>query len=88
MMEDAEQERLKAAALATIEKYGMEEVVDRLVDNGVSGFVDCSTTDKTDIYANLLLNGCVGYGKMDLDQLATALSQSCLVDGWEDEDGE
>jgi hypothetical protein len=87
--EKAELRRLKKIAAAIVEKYGMEDVIDRLVDNEVSAFIDSNSTEKADTYGDLLRDGCVGFDKMTKTQLINemAMSFGYLVVDWE-QDGE
>jgi len=88
--EKKELRRLKKAAAEIVERHGMEDVIDRLVDNEVSGFIDCNSTERADIYGDLLRDGCVGFDKMTRTQLINemATSYGYLVDEWENEEDE
>jgi hypothetical protein len=88
--EKAELRRLKKAAAEIIERYGMEDVIDRLVDNEVSAFIDSSSTDKADTYGDMLRDGVVGFDKMTRTQLINEMATSFgyLVEEWENEEDE
>ncbi|MFA5767636.1 MAG: hypothetical protein WC919_06980 [Candidatus Paceibacterota bacterium] len=86
--EQKELRRLKKAAVEIIERHGMEDVIERLVDNLVSAFIDSSSTDRADIYGDLLRDGCVGYDKMTKTQLINEMATNFgyLVEEWEEEE--
>jgi len=88
--EKKELRRLKKAAAEIVERHGMKDVIERLIDIEVSSFIDCSTTDKTDIYTDLLRTGCVGYDQMTRAQLINEMATSFgyLVEEWENEEDE
>jgi hypothetical protein len=86
--EKKELRRLKKAAAEIIERHGMEDVIERLVDNEVSAFNDSSTTDKSDMYDSLLRDGVVGYDHMTKTQLVNEMATSFgyLVEEWENDE--
>lgn len=88
--EKKELRRLKKAAAEIIERHGMEDVIDRLVDNEVSSFIDSNSTERADIYADLLREGCVGYDQMTRAQLINEMAASFgyLIEEWENEEDE
>jgi hypothetical protein len=86
--EQKELRRLKKAAAEIIERHGMEDVIERLVDNLVSAFIDSSSTDRADMYGDMLRDGCVGYDHMTKTQLINEMATSFgyLVEEWEEEE--